>query len=113
MDNYRKTFLTYFTGILSGFTISYIIYKIKKKISAGKNNKNISKNSSTSIEYDTKNNNNQIIEISSKSSETELQREQLKRNYEYFGAEGMQKIKNSFVCVVGIGGVGSHLIMTL
>jgi hypothetical protein len=40
------------------------------------------------------------------SSEQSLIREQLKRNYEFFGEEGMKKIINSFVVVVGIGGVG-------
>ena len=35
-----------------------------------------------------------------------LIREQLKRNYEFFGEEGMKGIKDSFVVVVGIGGVG-------
>lgn len=42
-----------------------------------------------------------------------LLREQLKRNYEFFSSESMEKIKNCFVCVVGIGGVGSHAVMTL
>src|SRR4051794_4040552 len=47
------------------------------------------------------------------SEEIALIREQLKRNYEFFGDEGMKLITNSFVVVVGIGGVGSHVIMTL
>ena len=42
-----------------------------------------------------------------------LIREQLKRNYEFFDEEKMQKIKNCSVTVIGIGGVGSHAIMTL
>src|ERR1700732_2410969 len=37
----------------------------------------------------------------------ELIREQLARNYAFFGAEGMTKIRNSSVVVVGCGGVGS------
>lgn len=44
---------------------------------------------------------NQLIK-----NEEELIREQLKRNYEFFGNEGMIKILDSFVVVVGIGGVG-------
>ena len=36
----------------------------------------------------------------------EVIREQLKRNYEFFGEEGMLKIRNKFVVVIGIGGVG-------
>lgn len=33
--------------------------------------------------------------------------EQLSRNYLFFGEEGMTKIRDSFVVVVGAGGVGS------
>lgn len=36
-----------------------------------------------------------------------LIRESLARNYVYFGEEGMEKIRNSFVIIVGLGGVGS------
>jgi tRNA threonylcarbamoyladenosine dehydratase len=34
-------------------------------------------------------------------------REQLARNYTFFGEEGMAKIRNSRVAVIGCGGVGS------
>jgi hypothetical protein len=34
-------------------------------------------------------------------------REQLARNYAFFGEDGMQRIRNSRVVVVGCGGVGS------
>jgi len=37
-----------------------------------------------------------------------LLKEQLVRNYQFFGEEGQQKIMDSFVIVVGLGGVGSH-----
>lgn len=33
-------------------------------------------------------------------------RESLARNYVFFGDEGMEKVRNSFVIVVGLGGVG-------
>lgn len=33
-------------------------------------------------------------------------RESLARNYSFFGDEGMKKIRNSFVVIVGLGGVG-------
>lgn len=36
-----------------------------------------------------------------------LIRESLARNYVYFGEEGMEKIRGSFVVIVGLGGVGS------
>lgn len=37
----------------------------------------------------------------------DLIREQLSRNYLFFGDDGMEKIRQSFVIVVGVGGVGS------
>lgn len=42
-----------------------------------------------------------------------LIREQLARNYAFFGEEGMTKIRNSTVVVVGCGGVGSWAAMML
>lgn len=53
---------------------------------------------------------NKLLDIN---IEKDLLREQLKRNYEFFTEENMDKIKNAFVCVVGLGGVGSHAVMTL
>lgn len=38
----------------------------------------------------------------------ELLREQLSRNISFLGEEGVEKLKKSFVIVVGCGGVGSH-----
>lgn len=35
-----------------------------------------------------------------------LMKEQLVRNYQFFGDEGQEKIRKSFVLVVGCGGVG-------
>ncbi|KAF5313455.1 hypothetical protein D9611_008468 [Ephemerocybe angulata] len=43
----------------------------------------------------------------------ELLREQLARNYAFFGDEGMQKIRGSSVVVVGCGGVGSWAAVML
>ena len=42
-----------------------------------------------------------------------LMREQLVRNYQYFGEEAQEKIRKSFVVVVGCGGVGSHVVNML
>lgn len=36
-----------------------------------------------------------------------LIREFLARNYAFLGEEGCQKVRNSFVIIVGLGGVGS------
>lgn len=43
----------------------------------------------------------------------ELIREQLARNYTFFGEEGMKKIRGSTVVVVGCGGVGSWAAVML
>lgn len=40
--------------------------------------------------------------------EMELEREQLARTLAFFGDERMARVRNAFVVVVGVGGVGSH-----
>ncbi|KAJ3154565.1 hypothetical protein HK101_001607 [Irineochytrium annulatum] len=40
----------------------------------------------------------------------ELIREQLARNYAFLGEDGMERLRGSFVIVVGLGGVGSHAV---
>ncbi|PKI82388.1 hypothetical protein MVES1_003471 [Malassezia vespertilionis] len=42
-----------------------------------------------------------------------LIREQLSRNYSFLGEEGMQRVRDSFVIVVGAGGVGSWSALML
>lgn len=37
-----------------------------------------------------------------------IRQEQLSRNELYFGPDGMQRIKKARICVIGLGGVGSH-----
>ncbi|VEU22499.1 DEKNAAC103322 [Brettanomyces naardenensis] len=43
----------------------------------------------------------------------ELIREQLARNYAFFGEESMAKIRDQFVVVLGAGGVGSNCVSSL
>lgn len=43
----------------------------------------------------------------------ELREEQLSRHALYFGKEGMDSIRKAKVCVVGLGGVGSHTAVML
>ena len=38
----------------------------------------------------------------------EIRNEQLSRHTLYFGTDGMNKLKKSKICIVGVGGVGSH-----
>ena len=63
------------------------------------NNNNSSNSNSDSKEY--------------KLTEEEILREELKRNYEFFGEEGMKRIRNSFVIVIGLDGIGSNVALTL
>lgn len=42
-----------------------------------------------------------------------LVREQLSRNYSFLGDEAMAKLRDAFVVVVGLGGVGSHVALSL
>ena len=42
-----------------------------------------------------------------------LEREQLTRNYSFFGDDKMERIRGAFVVVVGVGGVGSHAAVHL
>lgn len=43
----------------------------------------------------------------------DIRHEQLSRHELYFGVPGMQALQNSRVCVVGLGGVGSHAAVML
>ncbi|GAX15316.1 hypothetical protein FisN_8Hh382 [Fistulifera solaris] len=44
---------------------------------------------------------------------THIRKEQLSRHELYFGEEGMQQLQKTRICVVGLGGVGSHTVMAL
>lgn len=56
--------------------------------------------------------NNQIAQIK-KEYDDDLFREQLARNYAFLGEEGMQKLKEKYIVVVGAGGVGSWVVTML
>jgi tRNA A37 threonylcarbamoyladenosine dehydratase len=43
----------------------------------------------------------------------ELREEQLSRHTLYFGKEGMEAVRKANVCIVGVGGVGSHAAIML
>lgn len=40
-------------------------------------------------------------------------KEQLVRNYQFFGDEGQEKIKKAHIVILGLDGIGSHLVNTL
>jgi len=81
-------------GIFLGLCLYYLIYKIF----------NIVRKAKQQVSSQDK----EITHINGSEDEKVLIREQLKRNYEFFGNDGMNAIENSFVCVVGIGGVGRY-----
>ncbi|KAF9348840.1 hypothetical protein BGX34_002212 [Mortierella sp. NVP85] len=49
----------------------------------------------------------QLIQDESFAFDEDLIREQMQKNIEFFGEEGFDKLRNSFVIIVGAGGVGS------
>lgn len=53
------------------------------------------------------------IELGGYEYDEELVREQLARNYAFFGEEGMKKVRGSSVVIVGCGGVGSWAAVML
>jgi len=88
-------------GVLGGVALSYIFSKIKKIITPKNRNELLQdQRHQDEIDIETQ---KRLLEDK---KEQELVREQLKRNYEFFGEEGMKQIENAFVVVVGIGGVG-------
>jgi hypothetical protein len=79
-----------------GISLCYFGYKLYKYLSS-----DTISNTTTG-----KKTNRTSQEISLNADEVDLVREQLKRNYEFFKEDGMKNIINSYVVVVGIGGVG-------
>jgi hypothetical protein len=94
-SNFEKSrVLDIMSGICLGISLSYLGYKILGYFKNMRNSRENSRKTRTTEE------------ISLNADQATLIREQLKRNYEFFKEEGMKKIINSYVIVVGIGGVG-------
>lgn len=55
----------------------------------------------------------QVMAVQNEGYDEELVREQLARNYAFFGDEAMEKVRASSVVVVGCGGVGSWAAVML
>jgi hypothetical protein len=83
LSYFNNNSLKLLTLFVSGLSVSYFIGKIRQFFNRKYKEKRILK-----------------------MGDNEVLREQLKRNYEFFGEDGMNKIKSKFVVVVGIGGVG-------
>ncbi len=103
MDKINSDMIKSLTFISVGAALAFSVQQLYYFVKHRKTLSNITNKSQTDHKDKSKNIN----------TELSLLREQLKRNYEFFGEESMEKIKKSFVCVVGLGGVGSHAVMTL
>ncbi|CAJ1962453.1 unnamed protein product [Cylindrotheca closterium] len=98
---------TFLTGLLAGATISFAAKWLLDRNQGAAQNESSSKRITKQSSSDTKNK-DKIPSIPA-----ELREEQLSRHTLYFGEEGMKSIRNSKVCVVGLGGVGSHTAIML
>ena len=56
---------------------------------------------------------NASVSVNHNNIPQELRDEQLSRHTLYFGDDGMKRIRRSKICVVGLGGVGSHTAVML
>jgi hypothetical protein len=54
-----------------------------------------------------------VVEQPDSNQQEFLIQEQLSRNIAFLGEEGVEKLRNSFVIVVGLGGVGSHTVFLI
>ncbi|KAL3940151.1 MAG: hypothetical protein SGBAC_005245 [Bacillariaceae sp.] len=95
---------TFLTGLLAGATLSLAAKWFLDRNQGAAENQSSSKRT-------TKQNGTSKNKIPSVPAE--LREEQLSRHTLYFGEEGMKSIRNSKVCVVGLGGVGSHTAIML
>ncbi|KAI3638134.1 hypothetical protein MIR68_003745 [Amoeboaphelidium protococcarum] len=99
MDNYRSSLI-----FLSGAAAAWIVFSVianKQQSNKKSNHQGLSSDLANS-----KSDRGTLGNI-------ELEQEQLTRNHQFFGQDGMDRIKNSFIVVVGLGGVGSHCAVNL
>jgi len=95
------------TGILIGTSVTAAWFLIQDRLRQSPTKKADNNNN---------NNNDNKPKKNSKSPSyipDELREEQLSRHALYFGEDGLQHIRGSRVCVVGLGGVGSHTAIML
>jgi hypothetical protein len=85
---------------LLGFYLTSKLLEVRQ----GDNTKENGKNAIVTNGNSSNKNNNKTKEIP-----PEIREEQLSRHTLYFGQDGMEKLKNSSIVVVGVGGVGSHV----
>jgi len=95
-----------FLGSLATATLAYCATAFgRKKDDKGKNDRRC-----RALDLQVPEKNNLVGEemVPSKTLPPEIRSEQLSRNHLFFGHDGLSSITTSSVCVVGLGGVGSH-----
>ena len=99
-NNSSKLLIAFLGGIISTVVVGYIIQS------------KVNRPSSKNIEENDEHINNNIVTYSQLDETRKVPEEVLKELFSrvesFFGSEGLNKLRNSFVIVVGLGGVGSH-----
>ena len=100
-------FVTFTLGIVAGCTIAVVTvscYAFRNKLY-----RRIGNDQQPTNEVNRKDNNGTLnVPRREITLTAEIRNEQLSRHTLYFGADGMEKLKRSKICIVGVGGVGSH-----
>ena len=85
-----------------GAGLAFLAFRASKNVKKDKNSSHSQNNEKT-----TKRTENASPQIDFNDPEYEMiVREQLVRNYQFFGEEGQNKIRGSYVIIIGLGGVG-------
>ncbi|KAG7338149.1 UBA/THIF-type NAD/FAD binding protein [Nitzschia inconspicua] len=94
----------FLTGAVSMATLGWIQQRIRQH--QQQSNHNVSHHSTKKLSSNGQNKRNSACLPTN--VPTELRNEQLSRHTLYFGEDGMKSLQNAKVCIVGVGGVGSH-----
>lgn len=86
-----KHYLTIATGVSAGFLLTKLLWEYYHSFTLLNTNDN----------------------LHNRQANEELIREQLRRNYQFFGENAMSKLRNSYVIIIGGGSLGSHVAMSL
>lgn len=98
--------ITFTLGVIAGCTIAAVtvsFYKLRNKGHRIPNDHQQSHDINRNNQNENFNAPRRTITLTA-----EIRDEQLSRHTLYFGNDGMDKLKKSKICIVGVGGVGSH-----
>ena len=104
MTSVRSSKADILNGFLMGALTSAAAMLLWNRIASDQQKKETTKPSSDSSSPSAKTS----TDLSQQILPDEFREEQLSRNILYFGEDGMRKVSQSSVVVVGVGGVGSH-----